>query len=118
MSNYSAAALAYKNGELSEAETRYRQLVNMHPDYAEGWFKLGNIYVRTGQYDAAENMYKQAAQLNPEDAKIWNNLALANIKKAVAVLDEGAQHVQQGSADQKNMLLLRDRIVQNVVAEK
>src|SRR5690606_9448918 len=77
--NYAAAALAYKNGELIEAETRYRQLVKAHPDYTEGWFKLGNIYVRTGQYDAAANVYKKAAQLNPEDAKIWNNLALANI---------------------------------------
>jgi len=118
MANYDAAALAYKNGELSEAETRYRQLVKTHPDYAEGWFKLGNIYVRTGQYDAAANMYKKAAQINPEDAKVWNNLALANIKKAVAVLDEGVQHVQQGSVDQKNMMLLRDRIVQTVVVEK
>lgn len=115
---YDAAALAYSNGELSQAETRYRQLVNAHPDYAEGWFKLGNIYVRTGQYDAAATMYKKAAQLNPEDAKVWNNLALANIKKAVAVLEEGAQHVQQGSPDQKGMLLLRDRIVQTVLVEK
>jgi len=118
MANYDAAAMAYKNGELSEAETRYRQLVKARPEYAEGWFKLGNIYVRTGQYDAAANMYKRAAQINPEDAKVWNNLALANIKKAVAVLDEGARHVQQGSSDQKNMMLLRERIVQTVVVEK
>lgn len=118
MANYNSAAQAYNNGELSDAETRYRQLVKTHPEYGEGWFKLGNIYVRMGQYDAAANMYKKAAQLNPEDAKVWNNLALANIKKAVAVLDEGVLHVQQGSADQKNMVQLRERIVQTVVVEK
>lgn len=116
--SYDAAASAYNNGELSEAETRYRQLVKAHPDYGDGWFKLGNIYVRMGQYDAAENMYKKAAQLNPEDARVWNNLALANIKKAIAVLDEGIRHVQQGSADQKNMMRLRERVVQTVVVEK
>lgn len=117
-SNYDAAALAYKNGELNEAEIRYRQLVKAHPEYGDGWFKLGNIYVRMGQYDAAANMYKKAAQLNPEDAKVWNNLALANIKRAVAVLDEGMIHVQKGSADQKNMMQLRDRIVKTVIVEK
>lgn len=117
MALYDSAAIAYKNGELSEAEARYRKLVEEHPGYAEGWFKLGNIYVRTGQYEAATNMYKKAAQINPEDAKVWNNLALAHVKKAVAILDEGARHVQQASKDQSNMLQLRERIMQSVIAE-
>jgi len=117
MAKYEAAATAYKNGELSIAEERYRQLVEQRPEYGEGWFKLGNIYVRTGQYDAAANMYKKAAQINPEDAKVWNNLALAHIKKAVAVLDEGARRVQQGGADQRNILVLRERIVKSVLVE-
>lgn len=117
MAMYDSAAVAYKNGELSEAEAQYRKLVAAHPEYGDGWFKLGNIYVRTGQYDAAENMYKKAAQINPEDAKIWNNLALTHVKKAVAVLDEGARHVQQASQEQRNMLQLRERIAQSFVAE-
>lgn len=114
---YDSAAAAYKNGELSEAEALYRKLIAAHPEYGEGWFKLGNIYVRTGQYEAAANMYKKAAQINPEDAKVWNNLALTHVKKAVAVLDEGARHVQQASQEQRNMLQLRERIAQSVIAE-
>lgn len=118
MARYDAAEKAYKNAELSEAETRYTELVRKNPEYAEGWFKLGNIYVRTGQYDAAANMYKKAAQINPEDAKVWNNLALAYIKKAVSVLEEGSEHVQQSSSDQRNLTELRERIVQSVITEK
>jgi Tfp pilus assembly protein PilF len=117
MAMYDRAATAYKNGELSEAETLYRKLVARHAEYGEGWFKLGNIYVRMGQYDAAANMYKKAAQINPEDGKIWNNLALAHVKKAVAILDEGTRHAQQASQEQRSMQQLRERIVQSVLAE-
>lgn len=117
MAMYDAAATAYKNGELIEAETLYRKLVARHAEYGDGWFKLGNIYVRMGQYDAAANMYKKAAQINPEDGKVWNNLALAHVKKAVAVLDEGTRHVQQASQEQRSMQQLRERIVQSVLAE-
>lgn len=114
---YDAAATAYKNGELSQAETLYRSIAEKHPDYAEAWFKLGNIYVRTEQYDAAVTMYEHAAKINPEDAKTWNNLALARVKQAIAVLDEGVSHGQKDSAQVLSMRDLRQRIVQSVIAE-
>lgn len=111
ITRYEAASTAYESGELSTAETRYLELVKANPQYAEGWFKLGNIYVRTGQLVAAIRMYEKAAVINPEDGKVWNNLALARVKQAVATLDEGAQHVRSGSPEQAGVQELRKRIV-------
>ena len=108
---YATAGEAYKNGELSTAETHYLALVRNDPEFAEGWFRLGNIYVRTGQLDAAVNMYEKALKLNPEDGKVWNNLALARVKQAVAALDEGAINVGQESGERVAMTTLRKRIV-------
>jgi cytochrome c-type biogenesis protein CcmH/NrfG len=116
-SKYDAAFSAYRKGELSEAETRFIALVRDNPKYVEGWFKLGNIYVRTGQFEAAAAAYQKAANINPDDAKIWNNLALAHIKKAVAVLDEGAARMPDQGVDQRNLLTLREKIVQSVISE-
>lgn len=116
-SKYDAALTAYRKGELSEAETRYLALVRENSGYEEGWFKLGNIYVRTGQFEAATAAYQKAANINPDNARVWNNLALAHIKKAVAVLDEGAARMPDRSVDQRTLLTLREKIVQSVISE-
>jgi tetratricopeptide (TPR) repeat protein len=115
---YDMAAKAYTDGDLSKAEGQYQRIVEQHPEFVDGWFKLGNIYVRMGQYDAAANMYKKAAQINPEDAKIWNNLAIAYIKKSIAVLDEGATHLSDSKVEKRSIVELRERIAHSVLKEE
>ena len=115
---YVKASEAYRAGNLSTAEVRYRELVGKHPDFVDGWFKLGNIYVRTAQYEAAVVAYRRALKLAPEDARIWNNLALSYIKMSVAVLEEGDQHVLANSSGQASMRALKGKIVDSVISVK
>lgn len=72
----------YIQGELTQSEAIYRQLVKQSPGLSIAWFQLGNIYVRTHQLEAATDAFQSAIRINPDDERYWTNLILTQIKQA------------------------------------
>ena len=87
-----AAQQDYHLGDLLSAEALLQRHLQDHPDDTDGWFLLGNIYLRTAQYQAAQRVYTRASQLRPSQAEIWHNLAIAHLRQATHVLLEGQLH--------------------------
>lgn len=87
-----AAQQAYHVGDLLSAEALLQRHLQLHGDDVDGWFLLGNIYLRTAQYPAAQRAYARASQLRPAQAEIWHNLALVHLRQATHVLLEGQLH--------------------------
>ncbi len=89
--------LAYKDGRLGDAEAILHQILEDHPDLADAWFKLGNIYYRTGQYDAAVRAYEKTVVYDKENGRAWYNLALTRIKQADIALKVGITQVKSSN---------------------
>ena len=89
--------IAYKEGRLGDAEAMLHQILEEHPDLADGWFNLGNIYYRTGQYDAAVRAYEKTVTYDKGNGRAWYNLALTRIKQADIVLKVGVSQVKSDS---------------------
>ena len=87
-----AAQQAYQLGDLLSAEALLQRHLQDHADDSDGWFLLGNIYLRTAQYQAAQRAYTRASQLRPSQAEIWHNLAITHLRQATHVLLEGQLH--------------------------
>lgn len=63
-----------KNFEAAIAH--YRHALEIKPDYAEGYFHLGNALTTIGQTEEAEVRFRQALDLNPAHGKAHHNLAI------------------------------------------
>ncbi|WP_417763376.1 tetratricopeptide repeat protein [Shewanella sp.] len=92
------AEVAYKKAMLGQAESLYMQVLAMAPDYADGWFRLGNIYTRTGRQEAAINAYMRCIQQAPQHQKAWYNMSLVRIKQATEVLETAQRQGNSNTA--------------------
>lgn len=79
---------AYQNDDLVESEKGYQILVNERPEFAQNWFRLANVYVRTNRPAAAINLYREAVIRNPKYAKAWYNLSVVQLKQTAYSLNE------------------------------
>ncbi len=64
MVNYTV--LLKQLGREEEAEKVLIQLTKENPDFALGWFNLGNVYLKRSDWKPAEKMYKKALDKKPE----------------------------------------------------
>ncbi|MBW8183145.1 tetratricopeptide repeat protein [Shewanella nanhaiensis] len=87
----SEAEQAYKMARLDQAESLYLQVLTSVPNYAPGWFRLGNIYTRTGRQDAAVSAYMRCLELEPSNQKAWYNMSLVRIKQSTQVLSSASR---------------------------
>ncbi|MCH4293095.1 tetratricopeptide repeat protein [Shewanella sp. 3B26] len=87
MSLQAQAEASYKLAKLDQAESQYLQVLQSVPNYAPGWFRLGNIYTRTGRHDAAIAAYQRCVELEPENQKAWYNMGLVRIKQSTEILE-------------------------------
>ena len=87
-----AAQQAYQLGDLLSAEALLQRHLHDHPNDPDGWFLLGNVYLRTAQYQAGQRAYTRASQLRPGQAEIWHNLAITHLRQATHILLEGQLH--------------------------
>lgn len=101
----------YDLGLLSTAEAKYRRILAEQPSYYEAWLKLGNIYVRNDQLEAAVLAYSTCVDNAKEDARCWNNLALARVKQAVEVLQEGKTAMETSSTGYRQLEEFQYRII-------
>ena len=82
-------------GETEEAERRYRQSLQLEPNFAEAWENLGSLFLQRGTRESAMECYDKALHYKP-------NLVEAHLSKATAFLlffgrpDEAIRCFEQG----------------------
>jgi Tfp pilus assembly protein PilF len=64
-------------GNLSQAEAAYRQIVGANPGVAQAWYLLGSITHMTGRLVEAVGYYQHALRLAPALVEARNNLGVA-----------------------------------------
>ncbi|MEM1111393.1 MAG: sulfotransferase [Pseudomonadota bacterium] len=90
-----------QQGNLSEAERRYRDIIRQQPDSVDAIRLLGVLLVRRERFDDAAACFRRAVELAPDFWKAWMNLggALSEQQKfseaeaaylSAAKLDRGA----------------------------
>ena len=60
---------------MKEAESAYRQALELQPSYPGGYQHLGAFYYNQGRYDEAVRSFRRASELAPDNYKALNNLA-------------------------------------------
>jgi predicted O-linked N-acetylglucosamine transferase (SPINDLY family) len=76
----------HQAGELPQAETIYRQVLDVDPDHADANQLLGVIANQTGNYETAAKLISKAIRKNPLVADYHSNLG--NALKSLSRLDD------------------------------
>ena len=69
-----------KEGQLTKAESGYRELCEAKPDVARNHQRLGVVLTRMGQRDAGIAELERARQLEPQNTAILNDLGYAHLQ--------------------------------------
>jgi Flp pilus assembly protein TadD len=64
----------YNDGELSEAENIFKEIVHLQPDNTEVLYLLAEVSYLSGNYDSAAQYIKNALQYDPTNAGAYCNL--------------------------------------------
>lgn len=67
-------------GEPDAAIASFVQLLQQHPDYADGWFNLGYLHEQRQNTAEAERCFRRALELKPDHDRAWYGLALVLIR--------------------------------------
>jgi tetratricopeptide (TPR) repeat protein len=67
----------YSDGNISDAETLYRKLIERYPKEAEAYYKLGSLLLSQQKNSDAIDLLKKAISLNADHAKAHNDLGIA-----------------------------------------
>lgn len=62
-------------GDSATAITRYREIIEQHPDYCKAYFGLSQALWEDGEAQEAVGVAYQAVALNPENASTRSHLA-------------------------------------------
>ncbi|MFZ4791775.1 MAG: tetratricopeptide repeat protein [Candidatus Competibacteraceae bacterium] len=79
---------AQQRGQLTEAETLYRQVLQRNPQQVEALHFLGVLAAQRDQHEPAADLIRRALELNPQYADAWNNLG--NVLTALKQPEEAA----------------------------
>lgn len=76
-------------GNLDLAVEKYRQCVQIDPNFFDGWHALGMALMKLGRFEEAIEAGKKAVELRPNDQIGWTSLSLfynraGDIKEAEA----------------------------------
>lgn len=85
------AEAAYARGDMAQALSVYRVLIDQVPDDETVWFRLGNIYARIDQPQDAVASYQQALQRDASHAKAWHNLGVVLLQQAQEAFSRSEQ---------------------------
>ncbi len=66
---------------MKEAESAYRQALELQPSYPGGYQHLGAFYYNQGRYDEAVRSFQRASELAPDNYKALNNLAAVYLQQ-------------------------------------
>src|SRR3954465_12947958 len=63
-------------GELESAVAKYRQCVEIDPEFFDGWHALGMALMKIGRFPEAIEAGRRATELRPNDKIPWTSLSL------------------------------------------
>ena len=70
-----------KRGEVTMARKYYQEAIELAPEFAEPWFGLGVIALKTGNFDDSLMLFRKAVRLDDENPEIWYMLGKAHYTK-------------------------------------
>lgn len=68
------AAAEHDMGEIDSAFVHIRRMNTLRPEFGQGWYALGNLYLQTDRPDSALAAYRRALRLTPSLAAAENNV--------------------------------------------
>lgn len=83
----------YEKGQLSEAETGCRQILDVEPQSAVTLFALGRVLARKGDHRAAEKSLKSCVAIDPKAYQAW--FSLGKSLSAQSAFSEAADAYRQ-----------------------
>src|SRR5260221_997552 len=67
-------------GDLPGAIQKYRQCVEIEPEFFDGWHALGMALMKNGDFTTAIDAGKKAVELHPNDQLAWPSLSLLYVR--------------------------------------
>src|SRR5476649_204616 len=64
-------------GELDEAAKCFRQVMELDPQFQDGWHALSMALYKLDRYEESIEARKRAAQIDPNNQFVWSSLSLA-----------------------------------------
>lgn len=74
--SFSEAVQAMEQGDLTEAQARFEQLVSEYPEKAGPMANLGIIAFQSGETETAKQWFERALAVNPEHVQALNHLGV------------------------------------------
>lgn len=71
----------------------YVKLVELWPEEADNWFRLGNCYARSKQPNKAVLAYRETLVRDPKHSKAWFNMAYVQAGMLGKTVAEMYQHI-------------------------
>jgi protein O-GlcNAc transferase len=78
---FHAAQTHHRNGQLTQAESAFRQLLSQQPNHAPALYGLGMVCQQTGRLDEAADLIAKAADLQPNPAFYHFHLGVARLNQ-------------------------------------
>lgn len=73
---YDAALTHFAENNLEAAVDAFKELIDIYPDYIEGFLGLGHAYERLSLYDEAIEAVQKAIEINPKDPLAYTSLSM------------------------------------------
>lgn len=92
---YDAALAHFAENDLEAAVNSFKELIEMYPDYIDGYLGLGHAYERMSLYDEAVEAIQKAIDLNPNDPLVYTSLSVCYQRKGMIQEAEDAMAKSQ-----------------------
>ena len=83
----------FQHGYLQQAAESFQQVIAAKPEYAEAYYNLGTLKLRTNDYPQARKYLETTVQLRPDYPEAWNNLGMIAAHEGHA--DEAIEYFQR-----------------------
>lgn len=91
-----AAANAREAGKTDEAIRDYQAAVQVHPDWAEGWWYLGTLRYEEKEFSEARPSFQKVVEFLPAMGAAWNFLGLCEFE--IQDYPDARSHLEKGQA--------------------
>jgi|GEM_PF-676870 tetratricopeptide (TPR) repeat protein/SAM-dependent methyltransferase len=72
---FDQASQYHQSGQLKEAETIYKKIIEVQPGHIEALHRLAVVYAQEGKFDLALSFFSKALSLKPDSAEVHYNCA-------------------------------------------
>ncbi|MGB3508614.1 MAG: tetratricopeptide repeat protein [Microcoleaceae cyanobacterium] len=90
--SFTQACQLWRAGKLGDAFKKYKQSIELNPNFAWSYYYLGEILAAESKWGEAVTQYQEAVKLNPESATFCYGLAKVLIEKGE--LDEAIKYLK------------------------